>query len=358
MVGTQSASLRLVSEPVTRSAMLKGQAQHAKHALKQAMADVQRHALQTASSSLTEPLRSMVLQHLETGGKFVRATIALRAAQALGHEPGTLVPIAAACELLHNATLVHDDLQDGDTVRRGQPSVWVRHGEAQAINVGDAMLMLPTLALEQTDLVPSVRWYVASAFARRAAETAGGQSLELELLGRHWLDRHSYLRAAIGKSGPFFALPVEAASLAVGYEPTRARAIGDAILSLGALFQVRDDILDLFGDKGRGQVGNDLREGKVSALIVTHLERCPGDRDALVALLERPRDQTTDEEVAVWCQRFVDSGALADACAWARELVAELHQAPALAVEPGLRALVTATAAKIAEPIGDLELGR
>ena len=358
MVPTQSASLRLVTDPLKRSSLAQGQLRHAKHALSQAMVAVQRHCIQTASSSLTEPLRGMVIQHLETGGKQVRANIALRAAQALGHEPMTLVPIAAACELLHNATLVHDDLQDGDTVRRGQPAVWVRHGEAQAINVGDAMLMLPTLALEQTDLIPSVRWYIASAFARRAAETAGGQSLELALLGRHWLERSSYLRAALGKSGPFFALPIEAASLAAGYEPVRARAIGDAILGLGALFQVRDDILDLFGDKGRGQVGNDLREGKVSALIVTHLERCPEDREALVALLERPREETTEEQVTRWSQRFVASGALTAACDWARELVSELRQARALAVEPGLRLLVTATAEKIAEPLNDLEVAR
>ncbi len=352
MVPPQRASLRVV--PETLPILSRGAGQRPGGALERELAAVEKYAVQTANTQLSEPLRTMVVEHLKTGGKQVRARIALEATRALGHEPMNMVPIAAACELLHNATLVHDDLQDGDTVRRGEPAVWVRHGEAQAINVGDAMLMLPTLALEQTVLMPSVRWYIATAFVRRATETACGQSLELELLKRRWLGRSSYLRAALGKSGPFFSLPIEAAALTAGREPTRARAIGDAILNLGALFQIRDDILDLFGDKGRGQKGNDLREGKVSALIVTHLERTPEDREALTELLERDRENTTEDDVAQWSERFKASRALDDACRWARYLVDNLKDSAELAVEPGLRALVTETAQAIASPLEGL----
>nr|ACU26409.1 geranylgeranyl pyrophosphate synthase CrtE [uncultured bacterium HF186_25m_30B18]ACU26476.1 geranylgeranyl pyrophosphate synthase [uncultured bacterium HF186_25m_13D19] len=354
MVPKQSASLRLVAEPTSQSILRRREERTQAHALERGLEAVRDHALQTAHAHLNEPLRSMVVQHLQTGGKQVRARIVLEAARALGEEPMTLVPIAAACELLHNATLVHDDLQDGDTVRRGEPAVWVRHGEAQAINVGDAMLMLPTLALEQMLLMPSVRWYIATAFTRRATETACGQALELELLGRGWLGRGPYLRAALGKSGPFFSLPIETAALAAGRQPTRARAIGDALLALGALFQIRDDVLDLFGDKGRGQRGNDLREGKVSALTVTHLERRPEDTEELVALLKRDRDETHDDDVAEWSERLVLSGALEDTCAWADELLRDLVASAELAMEPGLRALVSATAQTIAAPLTGL----
>ena len=225
-----------------------------------------------------QPLRTMVLEHLGTGGKCIRARIALRAAMAMGLEPARAINIAAACELLHNATLVHDDLQDGDTIRRGQPTVWVKHGEAQAINVGDVLLMLSTLALENSPVDPQTRWYLAAAMTRRATETASGQSLELVLLERGWMGRDTYLRAARGKSGPFFALPIEAAALCAGHSPESARILGDASLTLGALYQVCDDILDVFGDKGRGQMGNDLREGKVSALTVADRMRMFSER--------------------------------------------------------------------------------
>ena len=85
------------------------------------------------------------------------------------------VPWAAAVELLHNATLIHDDIQDGDQVRRGQPTTWVRHGQAQAINAGDLLLMLP-LALSQLQTSDSVRWQLSWRLADQAASIVRGQS--------------------------------------------------------------------------------------------------------------------------------------------------------------------------------------
>ena len=313
------------------------------------------HMSRTVRDSVDEPLRTMVLEHLATGGKRIRARVALQAAVALGVEPDRLVSVAAACELLHNATLVHDDLQDRDTMRRGQPTVWMRHGEAQAINVGDVMLMLSTLSLEDSTLDSDTRWYISAAISRRAAETAAGQAMELALLDRRWLSRSKYLRAARGKSGPFFALPIEAAALCAGLSPERARTIGDSTLGLGALFQVRDDILDVFGDKGRGQVGNDLREGKVSALTVAHLEACPRDEITLLGTLLRSREETTADEVAWWATRFEGEGALRGACNLALELLRDVTEQPALKGEAGLQALVCMTAEKIYEPIASVE---
>ena len=79
------------------------------------------------------PLRSMVTEHLKTGGKLIRAQVALRSAMALGLDPRDSVNVAAACELLHNATLVHDDLQDGDTIRRTEVDVIGQAGRVVAI---------------------------------------------------------------------------------------------------------------------------------------------------------------------------------------------------------------------------------
>lgn len=357
MVPTHPAHLRLISNTgVSREGAQPGSLSIPRGArLEASFEAVVEHISRTVREAVDEPLRTMVMEHLSTGGKRIRARVALQAAMALGVEPDRLVSVAAACELLHNATLVHDDLQDGDTVRRGQPTVWMRHGEAQAINVGDVMLMLSTLSLEDSTLDPDIRWYVSAAISRRAAETAAGQSLELELLGRRWLGRSEYLRAARGKSGPFFALPIEAAALCAGLSPERARAIGDATVGLGALFQVRDDILDVFGDKGRGQIGNDLREGKISALTVAHLEACPRDESTLLGTLLKDREDTSMEEVQWWVERFRSEGALKGACALAQDLVRELTEQPALMGEPGLQALVCATTEKIYAPIADVE---
>jgi geranylgeranyl diphosphate synthase type I len=111
----------------------------------------------------------MVQDHLASGGKRLRASLALCATRALGGSPCAGVAWAAACEMLHNASLVHDDLQDGDTLRRGQPTVWSRYGAAQAVNVGDLMLMLPFLALEHGPIDDGVRWRLSRLLASGAA---------------------------------------------------------------------------------------------------------------------------------------------------------------------------------------------
>ena len=167
-------------------------------------------------------------------------------------------------------------------------------------------------------------------------------------------DWASYDAAAIGKTSALMTLPVHGAALIGGRSAAQSKDLADCFRDLGLLFQMQDDVVDLFGDKGRGQRGNDLREGKVSALIVTHLERRPDDREALVELLKRDRDATRDEDVAAWSKRFTESGALDAACAWADELVEGLTRSAELAVEPGLRAMVTTCAKSIAGPIEGL----
>ena len=84
-------------------------------------------------------LAQMLTSHLETGGKRLRALVPLWIHVNRGGEIGDVLPMALGVDLLHNATLVHDDLQDGDTHRRGKPTVWRQYGEAQSINAGDAL---------------------------------------------------------------------------------------------------------------------------------------------------------------------------------------------------------------------------
>lgn len=276
-------------------------------------------------------------EHLGTGGKRMRARLCLAAGAALGVSRTTAVPWAAAIELLHNATLVHDDIQDGDLLRRGQPTVWVRHGVAQAINAGDLMLMLPFLALDHLEGVDDgVRWRLSRALARHSAATVRGQSEELALLSSGQLNRARYRRAVEGKTGSLFALPVEGAALLAGLDAHSAQALGDRFTALGVLFQLQDDVVDLYGDKGRGHRGSDLEEGKVSALVLAHLDRRPEDREWLLALLAAPRDVTGVDAVEDAIRRFRESGALADVLEEIRGIGEALSTDPLLQSVPAL----------------------
>ena len=133
---------------------------------------------------------------------------------------------AAAVELVHNATLVHDDIQDGDTYRRGRETVWVTHGVGQAINVGDLMLVLPYQALDRMDAPAERLWYLSRALAYRSAQTVRGQAEDMSLMTNRLFDWESYVRVAEGKSGQLLGLPVEGAAILAGISPEVARELG------------------------------------------------------------------------------------------------------------------------------------
>ncbi|MEZ4437460.1 MAG: polyprenyl synthetase family protein [Polyangiaceae bacterium] len=300
----------------------------------------------------TDRAGRMAREHLATGGKRLRARLALAAATALGAPRDAAIAWATAVELLHNATLVHDDIQDGDTARRGKPTVWARHGVAQGINVGDLFLMLPFLAL--AEIPGDARAELSPILAAHAVQTVRGQIDELELLDREALDDDAYVGAIVGKTGALLALPVVGAAVLSGRSLGQARRLGEAFMPLGLLFQLQDDLLDLYGDKGRQRPGCDLYEGKVSALVVAHLARRPADRAWLLDLLRRPRDQTPEAEVRRAIAAFADSSAVDDVLARIRRLAATPDQDLALAEEPSLRLIASHIATLAVAPIRHL----
>ncbi len=303
-----------------------------------------------------EPIGAISLEHLATGGKRLRARLALAAAAALDVDLRDASGWAAACELLHNATLIHDDLQDGDTTRRGRPTVWAAHGMAQAINAGDLMLFLPTLAIERIAVSEAVRYRLAVSLARHACEVVRGQSSELEL--KHLFGTREltsgYERCIRGKTAALFVLPVEGAALLAGFEPLAAREIAWAFDDAGLLFQIQDDVLDLYGDKGRNETGSDVREGKVSSLVVEHLALHPEDREWLWRILSTPRDETSDADVAEVIVRFREGGALDASLSRVRELARRIEGHDVLTQHENLRALGAALVEQIVAPIRHL----
>lgn len=291
----------------------------------------------------------IVAEHLATGGKRLRARLALSAAQALDFDPERAVGWGAACELLHNATLIHDDIQDGDRVRRGEPTAWVRHGIPQAINAGDILFVLPFSAVETLDVSPEIRTHLHRILAERSAGVIRGQSTELDLNGKLELDIHAYLTAIEGKTSALFQLPVEGAAVLGGMPPGGAAVVSGAFRLLGMLFQLQDDVVDLFGDKGREAPGSDLREGKVSGLVVEHAAAHPEEREWLVSLLQKPREETTQNEVNEAIERFRQGGALKRTTDRIRDLHAQARDN--LQVEPRLRELLDDLVEVILEPI-------
>lgn len=303
----------------------------------EALFEVERTMTRLAHGQRVDRAGMMVAQQISSGGKRIRARLALEACAAFGVDRQTAIRWAAAIELLHNATLIHDDIQDGDTTRRGRPTVWATHGIAQAINAGDLMLMLPFLAVAEMD--NEKRAELSALVAETATHIVRGQVEELGLKETGRLDLGSYLSACRGKTGALMALPVVGAALLGGRTRAEALALGESFIQLGVLFQIQDDVIDLFGDKGRGQIGCDIYEGKVSALLVAHLEASPETERVVLSIIEKSREETTEADVEKVRELYLLSGALSRVMDMICDIRDEVLESELLRTESDLRSL-------------------
>jgi len=209
------------------------------------------------------------------GGKLLRPTLTCFACEALGGEVEAALPLAVAVELVHVFSLVHDDIQDGDELRRGRPAVWVALGLPQAINAGDGLLALALRTVCRGGMSATAVVSTQHALVEATLAMIEGQVLDLDLEGQP-AGVDAYLDMARRKAGALLggalalgAIAAERADLAGGHH-----RIGEA---LGMAFQVRDDWLGLWGEANRvgKPVGADLARGKRSFPIVWALERDP-----------------------------------------------------------------------------------
>ena len=305
--------------------------------------------VELAGDRAVDPGARMVHEHLGAGGKRLRARLALAACPALGGYAEDAIDWAAAVELLHNASLIHDDIQDGDRTRRGQPALWARYGAAQAINTGDLLLMLPFRALNRYPAETQAA--LVQILAKYAESTARGQIRELALTAspdKGWGD---YFDAVSGKTGTMFALPVRGAAELAGLMPEDAKELASALSSIGVLYQLQDDLLDLFDEKGRGARGSDIYEGRLSAVVLTHLDLHPDDGPALFELLGKPRDETTPREVSDLIARFIEDGAASQLLGRIELLASELLSSDALNRTSGIHAVASELVARVLGPL-------
>jgi geranylgeranyl diphosphate synthase type I len=293
------------------------------------------------TNSINGALGHLAWEHIATGGKRLRARLAVQMVDAAGVDAHRGVAWGAACELLHNASLIHDDIEDGDRFRRGQPALWARYGTAQAINAGDLCIALGYAAIADVPVSDGVRWLLTNAMTRAARRIVEGQAAEFNLLSSGLPSWRDYAACVEGKTSALFALPIEGATLIAGRSSGEALALSHGCRQLGLLFQIQDDILDLFGVNGRDLPGSDLAQsGKVSAFVVEHLRLHPRDVDWLMGILTTPREQTSREQIDEAIDCFAHGGALESVWQRIDGIRHELATSPAIAHEPALAMLV------------------
>ncbi|MFZ0217534.1 MAG: polyprenyl synthetase family protein [Candidatus Dormiibacterota bacterium] len=228
-----------------------------------------------------------------TAGKRIRPSLVCWAAEACGGSLSEALPAACAVELTHNFTLVHDDVQDRDRLRRGRETVWAVWGEAQAINAGDAInaIALSTLLPPATAPleVQARGGQAVAALLRVELEVIEGQTLDLEHECRPDTPPSIYLRMIEAKTGALLGGSLQLGGIVAGATPTVTEQLRLAGRLLGVAFQLRDDWLGVWGEPaltGKSRE-NDLARRKLTYPVVRAFERAEAaQRRELVALYE------------------------------------------------------------------------
>jgi geranylgeranyl diphosphate synthase type I len=194
-------------------------------------------------------------------GKGLRALFTLLACQAAGGSWQKALPAAAAVELLHNFSLIHDDIQDRGETRRGRPTVWKIWGEAQAINTGDAMFALANSALLRlADTVsPQAALQAGRSFHSACLRLTQGQHLDILFEEVDQIELETYWEMVGGKTASLLAFSLEVGALSADADPDTQKHYHDFGRYLGLSFQVQDDILGIWGEEeqtGKSTIGD------------------------------------------------------------------------------------------------------
>ena len=240
----------------------------------------------------------------EHPGKMMRPILALLVAEAAGQAtpPEDTYRYAAATELLHNATLLHDDVVDGATERRGMPTVASLLGGSAAVLIGDYWLQkclrLILGARRETDRVLRL-------FAQTLGHLTEGELLQMQKATSGDTTQADYLRIIYGKTASLFESTALSAAISVGADENVIRAMGDFAVQLGLAFQIKDDIFD-YSDASEAlgkPVGIDLLEQKITQPLLCALEQVPeAEQKRIRGLVARIAD---DPSLAAEVSAFV-----------------------------------------------------
>ena len=259
-------------------------------------------------------LYGMVADYPRRGGRMLRPSLCIATARVFGASIDDAVHSAVALELIHNAFLVHDDIEDESEERRGRPTMHAMHGVPVAVNVGDALVLLGLRALidNRFALGPRLTMLVLEEAERMARESIEGQALELGWRRDNalTLEDSDYLEMVLKKTCWYTTIFPSRVGAIIGL---RDREHLDRFIRfgffLGAAFQIQDDLLNLAGDAqdyGK-ELSGDILEGKRTLMLIHLLREVgPDERLRLGEFLGMPRSERTIEEVG-WVRERMDA---------------------------------------------------
>lgn len=229
------------------------------------------NACMAAQLDTSNPLLSQIVTgSLKTKGKLIRPILVILTARMLGDVTDTVIDAAASVELLHNASLVHDDVVDVSAERRGNPTINAVWGNHVAVLVGDFFV---SSSLQLAINTGNMR--IVEQVCNLGKDLSLGELDQVYTAYHHNLDEDSYFRIIEYKTASLFVACARMGAYAQGIDDKRADALAEYARLLGICFQMRDDVFDYFADENVGKpTGNDLREGKITLPLLHVLTTC------------------------------------------------------------------------------------
>ncbi|MEW6070407.1 MAG: polyprenyl synthetase family protein [Candidatus Thermoplasmatota archaeon] len=239
---------------------------------------------------------------IKAGGKRLRPVLAILSCEAVGGEKEKALPFATSLELVHNFTLIHDDIMDKDEFRRGVKTTHVVFGESTAINAGDALFALAFETLSTLNIDNKKVKELVSEFSKAIRKIAEGQQLDLDFEKRKIIALEEYFKMIELKTSRLFELATKGGAIIGNGSKAEIAALAQYGKYLGLGFQVWDDFLGIVGDpKITGKpIGNDLRRGKKTIIVAHGMSRLKGkDRKYLLRTLGNDKASQTRVERAI-----------------------------------------------------------
>lgn len=237
------------------------------------------------------------------GGKRLRPYMVLKSCQVLGGRASAAMPAAGAVEMIHNFTLVHDDMMDNDEVRHGVPTVHKKYGVPVAILAGDVLFSRAYQIMAGARLGSEQAVMLVSRLAGACVEVCEGQMLDIRMAGSRSIPAQGdYIRMIGKKTAALFDASCAMGAICAGAGERDVSSLSSFGRNLGVAFQITDDLIGVMGDPGitKKPVGNDLREGKKSLPILAAIRSARGpERRAITGAFGNPRASGADLRGAV-----------------------------------------------------------
>ncbi len=256
--------------------------------------------LEAINRAIAEP----IWEFLDRGGKRWRPALFLLICEALGKNPGNYVDFAIIPEVIHNGTLMIDDIEDASELRRGKPCTYKIYGLDIAINAGNAIYYLPLLPLikNQEKFSPEKLAKVYQIYVEEMISLSLGQAMDIAwhkgLANANKLDEKNYLQMCAYKTGTLARMAARMAAVLADADDELVEKLGLFAESIGVAFQMQDDILDLTSEEfveKKGGYGKDITEGKRTLIVIHTLKVAKKeDRERLIEILNM---HTSDQEL-------------------------------------------------------------